>query len=103
MELDETYPLAQHEVPRTVDLESKRLISRTIKTYVASHKYSAMILHVDHRVIGEQAAKRIASSCEEVGIKVMVTPKERVDPKSKQSIEEFQKALIEVHKVISGT
>lgn len=100
MELDETYPLAQHEVPRTIDLESKRLISHTIKTYIKSHRYSAMIFHLDHRVVGEGSVKRIVNLCNKLGVYILVSPRERVNPRSKQALEEFQKALIEVHKII---
>jgi 7-cyano-7-deazaguanine tRNA-ribosyltransferase len=100
MELDETYPLAQHEVPRTIDLESKRLISHTLKTYIKSHKYSGVIIHFDHRVIGKDSAKRIVNLCEQLGINVFVGPVEKIDPKSKQALEEFRKSLIEAHKII---
>lgn len=100
MELDETYPLAQHEVPRTIDLESKKLISHTIRTYIKNHKYSGMIIHVDHRVIGEESLKRIVDLSDKLGMGVFVTPKERFNPRSKQARDEFQKALIEVHKII---
>jgi predicted RNA-binding protein len=99
MELDETYPLAQHEVPRTIDLESRELISHTIKTYVKNHEYRAMIVHIDHRVIGEGSVKRIVNLCNKLGVHISVSPVERVNPRSKQALEEFQKALIEVHKI----
>ena len=101
MELDETYPLAQHEVPRTIDLESKRLIYHTLKTYIKSHKYSGAIIHLDHRVIGKDSARRIVNLCERLGINVFIGPVEKIDPKSKQALEEFRKSLIEAHKIIT--
>jgi 7-cyano-7-deazaguanine tRNA-ribosyltransferase len=106
MELDETYPLAQHEVPRTMDLESKKLISHTIKVYIKNHKYSAAVIHFDHRVIGQESVKRIMESCNELGVYVLVTPKERVNPRSKQALEEFRTALTKVYETTtkpSGT
>jgi 7-cyano-7-deazaguanine tRNA-ribosyltransferase len=100
MELDETYPLAQHEVPRTIDLESKKLISHTLKTYIKSHKYSVVIIHLDHRVIGEESAKRIVNLCDQLGVRVFVGPLEKIDPKSKHALEEFRSSLIEAHKIL---
>jgi 7-cyano-7-deazaguanine tRNA-ribosyltransferase len=105
MELDETYPLAQHEVPKTMDLESKKLITQTIKAYIKNHKYSAAVIHFDHRVIGEESVKRIVELGNELGVYVLVTPKERVNPRSKQALEEFREALSEVYETtkLSGT
>jgi 7-cyano-7-deazaguanine tRNA-ribosyltransferase len=100
MELDETYPLAQHEVPRTIDLESKKLIFHTLKTYIRSHKYSVIIIHLDHRVIGKESVKGILSLCEQLGVSIFVGPIDKIDPKSKQALEEFRKSLIEAKKII---
>jgi 7-cyano-7-deazaguanine tRNA-ribosyltransferase len=100
MELDETYPLAQHEAPRTIDLESKKLIFHTLKTYIKSHKYNGVIIHLDHRVIGEESAKRIVNLCDQLGVNVFVGPVKRIDPKSKNALEEFRSSLIEAHKII---
>ena len=100
MELDQTYPLAQHEAPRTIDLESKKLIFHTIRTYIKSHKYSGVIIHLDHRVIGEESSKQIVELCNLLGVSVSVEPTERIDPKSKQALGEFQEALNEAHKIL---
>jgi predicted RNA-binding protein len=100
MELDETYPLAQHEAPRTIDLESKKLIFHTLKTYIKSHKYDGVIIHLDHRVIGEESAKRIINLCDQLGVSMFVGPVERIDPKSKHALEEFRCSLIEAHKIL---
>jgi 7-cyano-7-deazaguanine tRNA-ribosyltransferase len=96
MELDETYPLAQHEVPRTPDLESRQLIARTIRSYIKNHKYNALALHVDHKVLGKEAADSVMSLCKKMGVFAILTPKEALHPRKREALNEFKKALIEI-------
>nr|MDO8100731.1 tRNA guanosine(15) transglycosylase TgtA [Candidatus Njordarchaeota archaeon] len=103
MELDETYPLAQHEVPRTPDMESKKLISHTIKTYIKNHTYKAAVIHVDHRVLPKSAVKKIIDLCGQLGVYAVATPREPVEPRSKPALEELKEALLEARKATSSS
>jgi 7-cyano-7-deazaguanine tRNA-ribosyltransferase len=96
MELDETYPLAQHEIPRTPDLESKRLITHTIKSYIKNHRYKALALHVDYKMLGRKAAENITAFSMNIGVYAILTPKEKIHPRKKEALEEFKKALSDI-------
>jgi 7-cyano-7-deazaguanine tRNA-ribosyltransferase len=96
MELDETYPLAQHEAPRTPDLESRRLIIHAIKLYIRSHKYDSVVMHFDHKILGKVTIHSITRLCEERGLYSVLTPKKALHPRSKEALSDFKKALIEV-------
>jgi 7-cyano-7-deazaguanine tRNA-ribosyltransferase len=97
MELDETYPLAQHEVPKTPDLESRLLIAHTIKTYVKNHRYNAVALHVDHKVLGAKAVEGIMGLCRQLGLYAVFTPKQGLHPRKKEAMEEFKQALTDIY------
>jgi 7-cyano-7-deazaguanine tRNA-ribosyltransferase len=101
MELDETYPLAQHEVPRTPDMESKKLISQTIRTYIKNHSYKAAVIHVDHRVLPRIAVDRILDLCRQLGVYAIATPSEPVNPRSKVASGELREALLKALETIS--
>ncbi|WXG42722.1 MAG: tRNA guanosine(15) transglycosylase TgtA [Promethearchaeati archaeon SRVP18_Atabeyarchaeia-1] len=102
MELDETYPLAQHEAPRTPDLESRKMISHSIKSYVRKHKYRAVLLHADHKVLGKCATDSILKLCVQLGIFALLTPREAIHPRSKQALDEFRHAIIEAQSHLDG-
>jgi predicted RNA-binding protein len=101
MELDETYPLAQHEVPRTPDMESKKLISQTIRTYIKNHSYKAAVIHVDHRVLPKSAVDRILDLCKRLRVYAIATPSKPVNPRSKVASGELKEALIKAREAIS--
>nr|MDO8132899.1 tRNA guanosine(15) transglycosylase TgtA [Candidatus Njordarchaeum guaymaensis] len=103
MELDETYPLAQHEVPRTPDMESKKLISHTIRTYIKNHTYKAAVIHVEHRVLPKGVVKKILDMCLQLGMYAVATPKEPVNPRSKGALGELRDALLEAHKATAAS
>jgi len=103
MELDETYPLAQHEVPKTPDLESRKLILHTIKSYIRNHSYKALVIHSDHKMTGKNALAKILDQCKRLGLYAAATPKESMKPISRQALQEFAEAVSEAHKAIADS
>ncbi len=56
LELDEVYPLSQHEVATPVDLETISYVSERVKEYIASSSYKRVVLVEDAAWMGKVSA-----------------------------------------------
>jgi 7-cyano-7-deazaguanine tRNA-ribosyltransferase len=44
LELDEIYPLSQHEIPQTLDYETRHYVLQQIKNYICAYDYRQVIM-----------------------------------------------------------
>jgi len=62
MEVDEVYPLSQHEVAWPVDVETVEYVAEQVQRYIATNKYKKVILLQD----AENWKNRVAAKCHSI-------------------------------------
>ncbi|HVP41364.1 MAG TPA: tRNA guanosine(15) transglycosylase TgtA [Candidatus Krumholzibacteriaceae bacterium] len=68
VELDEVYPLSQHEVVIPLDNEVIAYVAEQVATYIARTNYKQVVLLEDHEVWGKEVARACRRVCEKKGI-----------------------------------
>jgi len=90
-EIDEVYPLAQHEVPYLEDYENYNLVANAFKNYVSNKKFSKIILLNDWEKYGEKLSKRFKKIAERLHLNLRIIPEKGISPYSKESLENLRK------------
>ncbi len=70
IELDEVYPLSQHEAAMPPDEELKTYVAEQVEEYVENTEYPSVILLNDPQAWGNAIKKRLAKVCEKKGVPI---------------------------------
>jgi 7-cyano-7-deazaguanine tRNA-ribosyltransferase len=68
VELDEVYPLSQHEVVVPLDDEVIAYVAEQVATYIARTNYRQVVLLDDHEIWGREIARACEKVCKRKGI-----------------------------------
>jgi 7-cyano-7-deazaguanine tRNA-ribosyltransferase len=74
MELDEVYPLSQHEVTSPLDLETITYVAEQVQCYIAARHYSKVILLQDVETWKDKIASACKRVCREKKIPLKILP-----------------------------
>jgi len=97
LEIDEIYPLSQFETLFPPDSETLSYVSMQVAEYIATHKYSIVILHNDPALWGDQLLTSCQKICEKLGIRCLLGSTES-RPWSKKGINDLVKNISSVIK-----
>ncbi len=64
LELDEIYPLSQHEIGLPLDLETVNYVANQVSEYIRQHSYKAVIFLHDTEQLGNTVKTRCIKSCQ---------------------------------------
>jgi len=74
MELDEVYPLSQHEVSSPFDLETISYVAEQVRHYIAAKHYSKVILLQDAETWRKKIASACKRACKEKRVQLTILP-----------------------------
>jgi 7-cyano-7-deazaguanine tRNA-ribosyltransferase len=68
LELDEVYPLSQHEIALPLDQETIEFVASQVAEYIRQQRYETVVLLHDHEQWGKSVKTQCAKSCQKKGI-----------------------------------
>ncbi len=63
IELDEVYPLSQHETAMPLDKEEREYVAAQVAEYITNKQYSSVVLLHDHKNWGNTVKNAVARAC----------------------------------------
>jgi 7-cyano-7-deazaguanine tRNA-ribosyltransferase len=97
LELDEVYPLSQHQSVIPCDLETINFVEDQIREFILrfGHLYLGVVLLNDRKVWGEGVSQKCREACEAVGIP-LITEVEEKDEINKDRLEHLSSMFVKI-------
>jgi predicted RNA-binding protein len=67
-ELDEVYPLSQHETALPLDVEAIDYVAHQVSEYILRTHYSTVVLLHDPQQLGDSVKRQCGKACQKNGI-----------------------------------
>jgi predicted RNA-binding protein len=68
LELDEVYPLSQHETTLPLDLETVNYVAAQTANYIKNHNYKAVVVLNDRKLWQDTVKNAAEAACKEKGL-----------------------------------
>ena len=92
-ELEDIYPLSQHETLDEYQYESMKMISNTFEEYVSTHVYKTVVFYNDWDKYGNELIEAFGEVSDLRRIRYIVVPNKSVDSTDKLALDELRRAL----------
>ncbi|MFX0068968.1 MAG: tRNA guanosine(15) transglycosylase TgtA [Promethearchaeota archaeon] len=92
-ELEDVYPLSQHETLDEYQYESIKMISNTFEEYISTHVYKTVVFYNDWNKYGNELIEAFKKASNLSGIRFIVVPNKSIESTDKPALNELKRAL----------